>query len=283
MSSAVDNVRAHAVHTAHVSEEAVRSRSYLYPPLGALYLLYHPQLWPPVLARLLPCIALSAGVLVPMFIFTYVPQAAVLTFLNGPAGPFSAAALVLSESATIINMLARSFLLEGALTDLFDATLVCEGQEALVSRGRELKPGGSKQGAKKLGKMVMQPLNKFSISHLVEYFMMLPLNLIPIVGTATFLILQGRKNGPGFHSRYFQLKRFDAPAKDSFIKSHRGGYIAFGTVSMVMNLIPLASIIFTFTSTVGAALWAADIEKKASYPGEKVDITGAAELKNDLL
>lgn len=43
---------------------------------------------------------------------------------------------------------------------------------------------------------------------------------------------------------------------------------------MMMNLIPLASIIFTFTSTVGAALWAAEIEKKSSFPGQSVDVTG---------
>ena len=43
---------------------------------------------------------------------------------------------------------------------------------------------------------------------------------------------------------------------------------------MVMNLIPLASIIFTFTSTVGAALWAAEIEKKSRFPGENVNVTG---------
>jgi hypothetical protein len=49
---------------------------------------------------------------------------------------------------------------------------------------------------------------------------------------------------------------------------------------MVMNLVPLASIFFTFASTVGAALWATDIEKKASYPGESVDIDGS-EMKKD--
>lgn len=45
-------------------------------------------------------------------------------------------------------------------------------------------------------------------------------------------------------------------------------------MTMVMNLIPFASIFFTFTSTVGAALWAAEIEKHAAYPGEKVDVSG---------
>ena len=42
---------------------------------------------------------------------------------------------------------------------------------------------------------------------------------------------------------------------------------------MIMNLIPVASIFFTFTSTVGAALWASEMEKNAKYPGQTVDIT----------
>lgn len=153
-------VRERAIHTTEVSKEAVVSRSYFYPPLGALYLLYHPQLWPPVLERIVPCALLSIGVLVPMFIFTYIPQAAILTFMNGPAGPFNAAALVLSESSVLINLIARSFFLEKTLTDIFDATLVCEGQESLVAKGRELRPGDKAQGAKKLGKALMQPLHK---------------------------------------------------------------------------------------------------------------------------
>ena len=49
---------------------------------------------------------------------------------------------------------------------------------------------------------------------------------------------------------------------------------------MVMNLIPLASILFTFTSTAGAALWAAEIERNASHPGSAVDISGE-EVRKD--
>ncbi|KAH8116330.1 hypothetical protein DFH11DRAFT_1852999 [Phellopilus nigrolimitatus] len=274
MTSAVDFLRGHAVRATATSKQAVLSRTYLYPPLGVLYLARHPPLWPPVLARILPCLALSLAVLVPMFVFTYIPQAAVLSIMNGPVGPVSAAALVCSESSVIINALARAFLLDRALCDLFDATLVCEGQDALVSKGRELKPGSKSEGAKKLGKILTRPLQKFSFASIVEYIVLLPLNLIPVVGTAAFLIMQGRKMGPRFHARYFQLKGFDSVHKDAFVKANSGGYIAFGTISMVLNLVPLVSIFFTLTSTVGAALWAAEIEKKAAYPGEKIDVSG---------
>jgi len=44
---------------------------------------------------------------------------------------------------------------------------------------------------------------------------------------------------------------------------------------MIMSLMPLASIVFTFTTTVGAALWAVEIERgNTSAPGDTVDTMG---------
>ncbi len=36
---------------------------------------------------------------------------------------------------------------------------------------------------------------------------------------------------------------------------------SFGVASVLLELVPVASILFAFTNTVGAALWAADLEK----------------------
>ena len=36
---------------------------------------------------------------------------------------------------------------------------------------------------------------------------------------------------------------------------------SFGVATVLLELVPLASILFAFTNTVGAALWAADIEQ----------------------
>ena len=35
---------------------------------------------------------------------------------------------------------------------------------------------------------------------------------------------------------------------------------SFGVVAVLLELIPIANIFFAFTNTVGAALWAADLE-----------------------
>ncbi|KAF8574035.1 hypothetical protein K439DRAFT_1665588 [Ramaria rubella] len=283
MSKSLGNIiTAQIYHSAKICREAIASRTYFYPPLGVIYLISHQSLYPPVASRILPCVLLTIGVTFPMFLLTYLPQAAILTLVNGPLGPINAIALVLSESTTIVNMLAKAFLLQGALTDLFDATLVDEGQALLVSKGREIKPGKNRDGMNRLGKSLMQPLNKFSPAQLIEYLLFLPLNLIPIVGTVSFLIAQGRKMGPGYHSRYFQLKGYNQERKDSEIQHRRGGYIAFGTAAMALNLIPFASIFFTFTSTVGAALWAAQIEKDGASQPVDVNDQESNERTKDL-
>ena len=37
---------------------------------------------------------------------------------------------------------------------------------------------------------------------------------------------------------------------------------SFGAAALALNLIPVVGLAFSFTTTVGAALWAADLEKK---------------------
>ena len=93
---------------------------------------------------------MAAGVVTSMFFFTYLPQVAVLAFAEGPLAPISAIPLVLSESSTLLNVLSRTFLIEDALVDTFDGTLVARGCEDVVSGGREVRPGRDPVG--KLGK-----------------------------------------------------------------------------------------------------------------------------------
>ena len=38
-------------------------------------------------------------------------------------------------------------------------------------------------------------------------------------------------------------------------------FVSFGVAAALLELVPVASIIFAFTNTAGAALWAADMEK----------------------
>ena len=76
-----------------------------------------------------------------------------------------------------------------------------------------------------------------------------------------FVVLQGKRTGPGAHTRYFQLKEWNKNQREGHIQEYRPAYTGFGIAATLLEMVPVASIFFAFTNTVGAALWAADFEK----------------------
>jgi hypothetical protein len=179
--------------------DAAKSRAYLYPIKGILYFVSHRSLWQPLVSKLGPYFLLSAGVVTGMFVFTYVPQLAVLVFVNGPLAVFTTVILILNESSVIINQIARTWLLQDALLDTFDGTLISKNATGIVSEGREIKAGSDPM--QKLGKILKSPFERFSPKALVRYVMYLPLNFIPIFGTVIFILLQGKTRGQSVHGR----------------------------------------------------------------------------------
>lgn len=104
-------------------------------------------------------------------------------------------------------------------------TLVSRNMTSLTSSGREIKPGGDPIA--KLGKMVKKPFQKFTPTSIIRYFMYLPLNFIPVVGTVLFVVLQGKKAGPHAHARYFQLKGMSERQREEFIKQREAAYTRY--------------------------------------------------------
>jgi hypothetical protein len=182
----------------------------------------HRPLWKPLLSRLVPSLTLGLGITVAMFVFTYLPQAAVMAFTQGPLAAASAVLLVLSESSTLFTFLSRTLLVQDALVDTFDGTLLSKGATGLVAQGRHVTPGGD--SIAKLGKLIKQPFAKFAPQAVIRYVMYLPLNFIPVVGTVIFVILQGKRAGPAAHTRYFQLKGWNGQQKEKYVEEHRGAY-----------------------------------------------------------
>ncbi|KAL9603555.1 MAG: hypothetical protein Q9219_001058 [cf. Caloplaca sp. 3 TL-2023] len=242
------------------TSDAARSGAYLYPVRGIAYFLSHKALWKPLTAKMVPTMTLGLGITTFMFFFTYLPQAAVMAFTNGPLAAISAALLVLSESSTIFTLLSKTFLIDDALIDTFDGVLLSKNSTDLVSEGRQVKAGGDPIA--KLGKIMKKPFVKFTPKAMIRYLMYLPLNFIPVVGTVIFVLLQGKRAGPAAHARYFQLKQWNKGQQEKHIEQYRGAYTGFGVAAVLLELVPLASILFAFTNTAGAALWAADIEKQ---------------------
>jgi len=267
--SIAESAKRQIQETVDVAQDALISGAWAYPLLGIAYLCTHPALIKPLLPSLVKGVVVSAGIVVAMFFFTYLPQVAVLAFVTGPLAFAAAIPLVLAEAYAIVNTITRSFLFDQASTDLFDAVLVQKGQVALVQRGRQVSSSGNT--GKQLGRLLSKPLSRLSLDSMVRYVLSLPLNFIPVMGTVFFLAFNGYKAGPGYHARYFQLKGFDKAKRAAFIQSRRGAYSAFGAVTVALNLIPIASVLFSFTSNVGAALWAAKLETKTAPSGSGSD------------
>jgi hypothetical protein len=90
-------------------------------------------------------------------------------------------------------MISKSFLIQDALVDTFDGTLVARHETGIVAEGRQLKSGSDPIG--KLGKLFKSPFEKFTPKAFIRYVMYLPLNFIPVVGTVIFVLIQGRTRG----------------------------------------------------------------------------------------
>lgn len=98
----------------------VVATSALYPLKGIMYFCRHREYWPLFNKRLIPLTITSILVLVLLFMFTYLPQAAFLLIFHGPTGWVSAVFLVLGEGQLIIALLFEAFLVDEACVDVFD-------------------------------------------------------------------------------------------------------------------------------------------------------------------
>lgn len=96
---------------------------------------------------------------------------------------------MLAESVLLLTVFARALFLGPALSEVFDATLRAQGQAQLVATGRRTLGGGGRTGD--VGKALVKPLQGFTFDGILRYIVTLPLNFIPVVGTAFFLLYNG--------------------------------------------------------------------------------------------
>ncbi|RDB21557.1 Outer spore wall protein RRT8 [Hypsizygus marmoreus] len=264
--------------TVVIAREAATSGGWWYPFQGMVYFIAHPSLYRAIAPILLKCTLTALAVTAGLFIFAYLPQVAFCALFSGPFAVITAAVMVLGEAYALTLIVAKAFFLGQAQDQIFDAVLLQQGHEHLVSRGREVK---SKGGYKKLGNSLVKPLNRFSKEGIIRYVVSLPLNSIPGIGTILFFLYNGIKAGPGFHARYFQLKGFDAANRQSFVEDRRGAYTAFGAAALALNVVPVVGLVFGFTSTVGAALWASQLERKGISAGGNGGVRPLQRLPED--
>lgn len=192
---------------------------------------------------------------------------AILAIFHGPLAWVNGAFLVLGEGAAIVALLFEAFFVDETLVDVFDAVLVNEGLSDLVASARTLHADGD-NAVKKLGKPTTSAIySPFSFRQIIEFILFLPFNLIPVVGTPTFLLLTGYRAGPLHHWRYFKLLGVTKKERTAYIKQRKLSYTWFGTIALLLQLVPVLSMFFLLTTAAGSALWVVKLERVRRLQG----------------
>lgn len=256
------------------SQSAVRrfwkanfSPSFFYPIKGIYYFASHRYLHPLAKSRLLPLALLSGCVLTVLFLTAYLPIVAVMEIFHHSGSAWvNGTVFILGIGTLIVTVLFEALFVDHTQVDIFDAVMVAEGYENLVRERRTVSEDiDESDPLKRLG-----PREKgaefapFSIRQIVEFIVLLPLNFVPFAGVPLFLLATGYRTGPLIHRRYFDLKGLTRKERNDFIKvkGHRWSFTWFGTIYMVLQLVPILSLLFLLTSAAGSALWSVHIERE---------------------
>jgi hypothetical protein len=139
--------------------------------------------------------------------------------------------------------------------------MVERGYEDLVRNHRPVSEEALNNPVRRLGKPTKSSVyGPFSFRQIAEFVILLPVNFVPYVGVPLFLLLTGYRAGPLQHWRYFNLRGFDKKQRNAFIKRRRFQYTWYGALYLLLQLVPLLSMVFLITAAASSALWAADME-----------------------
>ncbi|KAK2610291.1 hypothetical protein N8I77_003738 [Diaporthe amygdali] len=237
-------------------------RSAAYPLQGIWYFSKQGKFWPLWAGRLLPLSLVSLTVYLILFLFAYLPQVAFLAIWQGRGAWFSAMVLTLGEGLVLIQALFEGFFVDEARVDVFDATLIDHGLVDLVAPHRLLFPDAP-NSVKMLGKPTSRAeYSPWSFTQIFELVVCLPLTFIPVVGAPAYIIITGTRLGKLSHHRWFKLRGLSRRERKEEAKKYSWDYVWFGTMAMILELVPLLSFFFLLTTTAGCGLWVSKLENK---------------------
>ena len=243
------------------------SPAFIYPFKGLWYFATHRYLHPLARARILPLSLLSTCILVLLFLTAYLPIVAFLAIFHVKGSAWvNGTFFLLGIGTLLISILFEALFVDHTQVDIFDAVMVGEGYEHLVRNRRVVSEDiDESDPVKRLGARDKgATFAPFSFRQILEFVLFLPLNFVPFAGVPLFLLATGYRAGPLLNWRYYALKEFTKKERKEFIhtKKRKWEYMWFGAFYMLLQLVPVLSIFFLFTSAAGSALWSVRIERK---------------------
>lgn len=255
--------------------DAVESGTYLYPFIvcichlftqlstnvqGIKYFYTHSELWPFYLTIFIPQLILTLFVYLVVFIICFPIQFIVLTLIAGPFVFISTWISVIHQSIVISAFIVTFFMMPEIQRITFDAVLSKEFADDAILLAR-LRRIVKVPFWIKCGNFIIKIPQALTFPYVVVRAIILVLiGFIPFIGPCIVILLQAPSKGLQSHSRYFIIKGYTKPQIKSYYRENTGGYIGFGIVLLILELIPLLNVFFMFTNNLGAALWAVDLE-----------------------
>lgn len=198
-----------------------------------------------------------------MHIFLF-PICAFISYLFfGPFGILTAWISVLLYSSMVSTWIMTVAFMPEILKQVYDSVLCREGRDNMV-----LKSKLERVEEKPLLTQIQEIWLKtpyFAAVRLPRFILreilLILVGLVPGYGPILALCLRAPKKGMRCHKRYFELKGWNKQQSREYFQNNRGKYGGFGTVALVLEMVPYLTIFFMFTNTVGIALWSVELEK----------------------
>ena len=259
--------------------------SSLYPIRGLLYFLYHPTLFKSCVDLIIKLLLISVAAFTVLVLTTYHLQFLVLSqlFGSGFLGRSAVLAALLAEATIPVYFLSER-LTRAVRNRLFDTVLKQQGVSHLEALSAKEKSSVKTLNAqdteweqaksKKWGFIwsictyiaaaVLQPsATESSWRQYVRMACTLPINSLFPIGPLIYAYLNGFGGAASLMDYYLQQKSVKSAAdREAVYQANRQQFRMFGAVVFLLDLLPIANWLFLFTNTVGAALWAADMEKQ---------------------
>ncbi|KAF9290678.1 hypothetical protein BGZ68_006393 [Mortierella alpina] len=231
----------------------------LYPFKGIVYLVSNPGLWPRVILPFIVLLIITIVLLVLAFMYLMPSQVDFFTRHSWPSWLAYTVAVLLTllEAAlgSLISYLALMPLWEDAL---FDAVLRTRKLGYIIdaAHGDYRTCLNGLMGGIYIILFQSVVLLFFQI---VSLIVLLPLHVVPVVGTVVYCYLNGWVMTFSKRIHYdVELRKMSVNQSRKYAWRHRSEFCEFGAVAVFLEMTPVLNILFFWTNVVGAALWVAD-------------------------
>lgn len=247
--------------------DVLSSGGYVYPILGVHYFFTNPDLWPFYLSILIPQLFITLIIYLVTYVVFFPIIAAFWIIMTGPLGIFTAWWCVFRQASLTSTFVVTYMLMPEIQRIAFDSVLSRESADSVVMLGK-LRRIAKVPFYVKCGKLVWIIPDILVLPYTIfKGLLMIAIDYIPIIGWYIVAFIQAPSKALQAHARYFTLKGYDERQVLAIYKANTGAYLGYGIVTSSLETIPLLSVFFMFTNTLGAAIWAVKIEKEHKING----------------